>query len=302
MKGIGGVRPSQPIATGDRVQLWWCRTADLAETTAVKLSYRWLSARERQQAEHFVFDRDRRQYQVSHALLRRVLHLHTGIAEPQIRFCYSSRGRPFLAPLPGGSSDRETELDFNLSHTPGANAVAVVAGRRIGVDVERLDHCEGQTLGRIADAFSPQERWWLDDLPEAERAESALRLWTLKEAYTKARGLGMSLPFDSFAFVFDADRALRAFQPPQDDSSGRWQFLELELAGSIRLAVAVEVVGRPIEHANLREGFPWFPGDPRVLTMPGPTPAFCSSATMTSEAPRCAARFCPSLDKGDPLA
>nr|WP_311948104.1 4'-phosphopantetheinyl transferase superfamily protein [Halomonas piscis] len=302
MTGIGEVRPRQRIAVGDRVQLWWCRTVDLAEMTAVELSRRWLSARERQQAENFVFDRDRRQYRVSHTLLRRVLYLHTGIAEPRIQFWCSSRGRPFLAPLPGDPPDGENELDFNLSHTPGGNAVAVAAGRRIGVDVERLDHREGRTLGRIADAFSPQERWWLDDLPEAERAASALRLWTLKEAYTKARGLGLSLPFDSFAFVFDADRALRAFHPPQDDASGRWQFLELELAGSIRLAVAVEVVGRPIAHANLREGFPWFPDHPRVLTMPAPTPAFCPSTAPAAEKPLCAARLRPSLDRGEPLS
>ena len=67
----------------------------------------------------------------------------------------------------------------------------------MGVDLERVRP--------IADAsdlahrfYSRQEYEHLDSVTETSRSEAFLRLWTRKEAYVKAIGAGMSLPFDTF--------------------------------------------------------------------------------------------------------
>lgn len=97
------------------------------------------------------------------------------------------RGKP-CAPPP---------LDVSLSHGGGWIAAAVSDEGRIGIDVEREREV---SAGLEARSFAPAERAWLDAAPDAaERRARLFRLWTAKEAYTKALGLGLGIDFRSIA-------------------------------------------------------------------------------------------------------
>lgn len=113
--------------------------------------------------------------QLARAMLRKTDHgeLHAPYGE-----------RPRLC-APGGD-----ECGFvSLTHTRGIVAAAL-SGQPVGVDVERLDRRVGwQALARAH--FSPQEQQWLDGQPENRCKSSFLGLWTLKEAWLKAGGLGV---------------------------------------------------------------------------------------------------------------
>ena len=50
--------------------------------------------------------------------------------------------------------------------------------------------------------FHPEEIRYLDSLPEKERERSFYALWSMKEAYIKALGEGLSCPLDSFWIDF----------------------------------------------------------------------------------------------------
>jgi phosphopantetheine--protein transferase-like protein len=76
----------------------------------------------------------------------------------------------------------------NLTHTDGAVAVAVAATGQVGVDVEDLTRTIDPRDG--FDRFYTETEWkWIH---EADTTKRFLRLWTLKEAWSKAIGLGLS--------------------------------------------------------------------------------------------------------------
>ena len=134
--------------------------------------------------------------------------------------------------------------------------------------------------GEIAElgpeVFSPLERAQFKTLRGAERLDRALSLWTLKEAYIKARGMGLSLALKDFSFLFGGVNGIRLeLDPCLDDNADRWSFCLLEHAG-YRIAVMVERVAvfdlqlfeaRPVLSSAIRlpgGAEQWFPLLPKV--------------------------------------
>ncbi len=87
-------------------------------------------------------------------------------------------------------------------------------------------------------------------LPEADQPVVFFDYWTLKEAYIKARGLGLALPLGQFTFLRPPGRAPEiAFAPELHDDPASWQFAQFWPTPDHRMAVAVRRTGRdlPIE-------------------------------------------------------
>ncbi|MEU1378376.1 4'-phosphopantetheinyl transferase superfamily protein [Streptomyces triculaminicus] len=98
-------------------------------------------------------------------------------------------------------------LGLSLSHTGDLLVLALSATGRVGADSEALSRsmCNPALVRRVC---TDAEMEVLGALPVGERGRAMLRLWTLKEAYTKAIGVGMRLPFREFGFAVDGDRAV----------------------------------------------------------------------------------------------
>jgi 4'-phosphopantetheinyl transferase len=273
MQRAGGAVPAVTNRTEEPVKLWICPNEDLAPAMASVLAAHWLDEHEREIAGRFLFERDRRQYLVAHTLVRRALALEAGIAEAEQVIWRSSRGRPFLQPPDGGLPRGGAELDFNLSHAGGFNLLGIVRRRRIGVDVERLDR-DAHALRTIVETFTAEEqRWVARAAPGQARDRRTIRLWTLKEAYSKARGLGLGLPFDEFSFELAEDRGVEGFRPPVDDRDGHWRFVELEPVPEVLAAVAVQDDARQDAVLQLHHGFPWGRAVPHRIVLPAPVGA-----------------------------
>ncbi|MFI0241466.1 4'-phosphopantetheinyl transferase family protein [Streptomyces sp. NPDC016845] len=266
-----GLPPDTGPGASSTVKLWLCANDDLPDAIAGVLATHWLDGPEKETAERFMFERDRRQYVVAHTMVRRALAMEAGLVEPELMIWRSPRGRPSLQYPAAGLPRGGPELDFNLSHASGYNLLGVVRHQRIGVDVERLDRDAG-SLGTIARAYSAGEQSWIGRTRVASEAwkRRVLRLWTLKEAYSKARGLGLGLDFDSFAFTLADEQGVLGFQAPADDTAGAWTFVELEPLPGVLVAVAVQADGGRLPGLQLFHGFPWKRTEPQLLSLPEP--------------------------------
>ncbi|MDX2205396.1 MAG: 4'-phosphopantetheinyl transferase superfamily protein [Hyphomicrobiaceae bacterium] len=191
-----------------------------------------LSRAERARARGFRSPQAGLQFVAGRFLARSSLSLYRSVPPRAWRFKLNDHGRPEVDWPRAGHG-----LSFNISHTNGLAAVAVTSGCEIGLDVERIDRCV-DFAGVAASVFTPRET---DDVLLREPdgvAERFFDLWTLKEAYIKARGLGFSLSPASFEVPRgDAGIALRCM-PECDPSPGRWQF-HLSTHDGVRMAVAV---------------------------------------------------------------
>ena len=105
-------------------------------------------------------------------------------------------GKPSLAERPG--------IHYNISHSKGI-AACIVSDRRCGIDCEAVREYRPNVMRR---AFSEAERRSVEEAPENMRDELFFRLWTLKEAYVKALGIGISYPLDTVEFSFEGDRII----------------------------------------------------------------------------------------------
>ncbi len=215
----------------------WLARPELVEDEALKEAARTLlSPDERERMARYHFEKDRRLHLVARALVRRTLSRYEPVASQAWRFGVSAQGRPEIA-------SPATSLDFNVSHTDGLVACVVTRGAEVGVDVERV-RPERATPALAARVFAPAERAELAGLSGRAHAERFFTLWTLKEAYLKARGLGLRLPLRALEFRIGAGSAVAlTLGPGVTDDAATWHFEALSL-GEHRGAVALRRAGR----------------------------------------------------------
>jgi 4'-phosphopantetheinyl transferase len=174
-----------------------------------------LSTQERERAARFVFEHDRRDYTVAHALLRTMLSAEDGRRPADLAFEADNYGKPVLMSASGLMSP----LTFSLSHTTGLVACAVGRDVSVGVDVACLDRtADVDAIGKRC--FSVDERSQLP-LGDDERRLRFFELWTLKEAFSKAVGRGLALPLSSVVFELTSRRGI-GIAPPSEHAQGNW--------------------------------------------------------------------------------
>jgi 4'-phosphopantetheinyl transferase len=145
-----------------------------------------LSEDERNRADRFHFEIHRRRFVAARGMLREHLGRCLERDPANIGFSYNSHGKPAV-----------DDVYFNLSHSDTLVLYAISRTREVGVDIERVNpsFAEEQIPEHY---FSPAEVTVLRSLPKDKQTEAFFNCWTRKEAYVKARGLGLSLALHSF--------------------------------------------------------------------------------------------------------
>ena len=170
-----------------------------------------LSPAERARADRFRTG-PRERYVAARGQLRRILSSYLEVSPAALAFGSGPHGKPVLEHGPR----------FNLSHSAALGICAVSPGREVGVDLE--------ALRPVPEAEAIAERWMGRDARAAleadgqDRAVTFMRLWTRREAYLKALGIGLA----------------RAERPAEPVETCRWVVLDLDPAPGFVGALALE--------------------------------------------------------------
>lgn len=202
--------PAAAQGPGD-VELWLC-TLDELLTQRSELEA-LLDADERARCARLVREADRVRYACFHGAVRRILAGPLAADPAALSFVRGPQGKPAL-----GGSAADAGLAFNLSHSGDRLALACGRGVELGVDVEAGDP-RTDVVALAARFYHPRERDRLAGLPEAAQRAQFLRWWTAREAWVKARGLGLFDELDALDFSAWTDGPWRGLA---DEGGARW--------------------------------------------------------------------------------
>ena len=187
---------------------------------------------------------------MTRALVRTVLSRYAPVPPAEWTFGANAYGRPEIVNAQAGN------LTFNISHTRSLIVLGVTRGRALGVDVENYRARE-VAAGIAGHYFAPREVTALAAVPREQQQYRFFEYWTFKESYIKARGMGLSLPLDKFAFHYPHERSVEiAIDRELADDPSRWHFWQFRAAPDYLLAVCAERLGSRSPLTTVRQVVP----------------------------------------------
>ncbi len=197
--------------------VWFIRPESVREPAILQRCRDMLDAHEHKQLDRFLAADDSHRYLVSHALVRSVLSRYAGVEPSDLCFEQGPHGRPELV------CDHLSPLRFNLTHTPGLAACIVTLDDDCGIDAEQLRN-RSNSLGVAKRMFSAPELQQLMRCKGQTFLEYFYEHWTLREAYVKARGIGISFPTRQLHFSVEQKEVSARFDVTVDDRGDDWHF------------------------------------------------------------------------------
>lgn len=218
-----------PTLRGNDVHVWCASLNPPLDEVQRQVSL--LSDEEHERARRYVVGRARQQFIVARGVLRQLLGKYLGLPPARISLTQGSHGKPALA---------DGALHFNASHTHGLALFAFTRAGEVGVDVEQVRSTVDHWL--LAERFfCTQEVAGLRSLPMDRQIEGFFHVWTRKEAFLKAIGLGLGYGVDRVEVSTDPEQASLK-RLADDESPARWQMATLTPAHGYVGAVCLEGV------------------------------------------------------------
>jgi 4'-phosphopantetheinyl transferase len=220
--------------SADEVHLWLAFPEQITDSFLLQKYDQLMNEEETNQQHLFHFEHHRHDYLVTRALVRSVLSRYALVSPEQWQFSKNDYGKPEIL-----HSKNIPKIRFNLSHTKGLIACAVTLEKDIGVDVESITRKEGNL--KLADRFfSHQESQALRLVQPDQQKERFFDYWTLKEAFIKACGKGLSIPLDQFSFYLSDSPSLRiSFEKEFKSNPKCWKFYQLKPTEQHTVAIAI---------------------------------------------------------------
>ncbi len=230
----------------------WLASLNISSRTCASYYDTLLSPDERARADRLRFSHLREAFIAARGLLRILLGRYLDMPPANARFSYNEQGKPQLAPTADASLN-DVNLHFNLSHSESLALYAITRIGPVGVDVEHLYPLEDMHH-LVARFFSAREQAAFNTLPAHQKPLAFFTCWTRKEAYSKARGEGLTLPLTQFDVSLKPGTPARLLADRQNpDAVSTWSLHDLPPIPGYTAALAIKGTGpiikmRQIEH------------------------------------------------------
>lgn len=135
------------------------------------------------------------------------------------------------------------QLKFSISYAEPVVLVAVSEKCPVGIDAETVEDIFTEDL--ITAFCCSCEQTVLHDGRASQNSRDFVRLWTLKEAYTKLMGLGHSIDFDSIGFSLDTLHLLHGVAAPAQDRNIHFETMWVTSGRTLHhVAIALDLSAR----------------------------------------------------------
>jgi phosphopantetheinyl transferase len=190
---LASVSPHPPLCPNHSVQIW---VADTNTLLRAKSCLQLLTEKDWSSLNRIQNPANRNSSTTARVLLRLGLSkaVDRTVAPTEWDFSITAEQRPIVAKgLP--------QVHFSVSHVDQLAVVAISSHLNVGIDVESVD--QSVTENVMAEFCHRDEQRAVRSLSDSQRARAFIRLWTLKEAYTKMIGVGHLLDFKLIKFMLD---------------------------------------------------------------------------------------------------
>lgn len=209
----------------DEIFAW---VLDVPDENAIQPLRTSLTVDELKRADQFSHLPSKREYIFGRHLIRHQLAKLMRLGHPtEVPLTILKSGKPVLA---------NGAFAFSLSHSNQKVAVAICRSRTVGIDIESTSRTlDYQSL--VPSVLSPSEVGRLPLETEDQRREAFLRIWTAKEALTKAtgEGLGADFPTIDINILGEQPSLIEQGQPCPD-----WYFFQDTIAEGFWLSIAAQ--------------------------------------------------------------
>lgn len=189
-------------------------------------------------SDHNLVSEDKKK---SRALLRRILGAYLSLSPDTLTFSTGEHGKPCLdieSTCKANNIEAIPEIHFNLSHSGDYIAFAFSSVSPVGIDIEKIRE-NVRTTSLVNRFFHPDEAEIFSALDEDEKSDFFFRRWTVREAFLKGLGSGLSLDPASFCVTesTDSDKKSYCITKNQKDYSS-WQIDPIAAPSGYFLSVA----------------------------------------------------------------
>ncbi len=155
-----------------------------------------LSDREKMRAGSFHFKKNKKRFIIGRGILRIILGFYLDIKPELLEFLYGPYGKPQL-----NEKNYNETIQFNLTHSHELALCAFTRGRRLGIDLEYITNIPDLKV-ITTHIFSRRENKKFKKIPKNKKLNAFLKCWTVKEAYSKAIGTGLTELYKQFNLSF----------------------------------------------------------------------------------------------------
>lgn len=223
------------MSDDEAITIWELRFSK--QQDQLEACYAVLNEEEKARAARFYFDKDRHAFTLTRGTLRYLLS-HCLKQKPEdIIFSQNEYGKPEL---------KNSSWQFNVSHSHDYALIAIGRDYPIGIDVEYQDR-KINPLELCDRFFAKEEIEQLHSVEPTLQIKTFFNLWTRKEAFIKAIGIGLSFGLDQFALMGLPEKKPEILRISDEKYQIKdWQLLDLSMKTPYAAALMCSVHAKKI--------------------------------------------------------